>query len=916
MDWNNDWTVDTSFVLDQLEVKYLFPPASTTPVAYDGAGAHIWANKKFPLAWGQDNSEQTIGPEADGYPPDYDYGFTILPLRWYDPFMGLGKEADPTTLPPEGGTVYFTIEVESFYYTVYNMDLYDYLPPGFDYQTGTTTITYTDGTPESHADPAWDGATDPQTLAWYLDYDMPAYSLITFVFGAAPDASAQPGWHMNLARAFGTDFYVETDPNCSYFWPEDWAFVYLKPEVICPCPLYLHPDGPDPGSERELDRVEPTGSSPTTETINNGGSLTFFCTQTLVEDLVIDGTSASVAYLYLQNPSGTPDVTATFAYSHRADFSTYTELGSYLIPDITTSGWREFILAMNATVDAGNYLALWVTESAAGSDSIQLVYDSETYYSRVALNTTTFTEIDWFRTYDDAYPGGVETDSFEAGDTVYYRCEVINPFGNEDITDCRITIYDTQGDPVVEDFSLEPPVGYGSKIYEYALVTDWQPGDYDATVVAYEGMEATCESTETSSLTTGEPTAVKIKELSAAGFDGVVAVEWETGAEIDNLGFIVHRASAPGGPYEQASGFILGLGSSPSGGRYLFIDRGAENGVTYYYRLEAVDTGGKSEWYGPVAGRAIASGGKFVYDPENYAGIGANTEIEPAATATPSPLPTAYSPLPISSPLPTAHCPLSTPSPLPTAYCPLPIIDFGDYDGDGTSDIALFRPATGLWAIRGVTRVYFGAGAVPVAGEYDGDLTADIAVFRPDLGLWTIRGFSRYYFGGAGDLAVPGDYDGDGLTDGAVFRGENGLWAMRGMSRVYFGRDGDLPVPGDYDGDGTADIAIFRPARGLWAIRNGGAYYFGGPGDLPVPGDFDGDGSSEIAVYRPSSGLWAIRGWSRFYFGSGGAVPVPLDFRGEGVLLPTLYRCRSGLWAIRGITRCYFGSGGDLPVAR
>ncbi len=80
-----------------------------------------------------------------------------------------------------------------------------------------------------------------------------------------------------------------------------------------------------------------------------------------------------------------------------------------------------------------------------------------------------------------------------------------------------------------------------------------------------------------------------------------------------------------------------------------------------------------------------------------------------------------------------------------------------DFDGDSRDDIAIFRPAAGMWAIRGVTRVYFGGSAdTPAAGDYTGDGIAEIGVFRKTAGMWAIRGVSRIYFGGSSDTAVGG----------------------------------------------------------------------------------------------------------------------------------------------------------------
>jgi len=117
-----------------------------------------------------------------------------------------------------------------------------------------------------------------------------------------------------------------------------------------------------------------------------------------------------------------------------------------------------------------------------------------------------------------------------------------------------------------------------------------------------------------------------------------------------------------------------------------------------------------------------------------------------------------------------------------------------DFNGDGTGDIAVFRASSGLWLVRGVTRVYFGAtGDAPVPGDYSGSGTDQAAIFRSASGLWIARGVTRAYFG-AGDQAQPGDYNGDGKYDIGIFRGSSGLWAAKGVTRAYFGSSADTAI--------------------------------------------------------------------------------------------------------------------------
>jgi len=292
----------------------------------------------------------------------------------------------------------------------------------------------------------------------------------------------------------------------------------------------------------------------------------------------------------------------------------------------------------------------------------------------------------------------------------------------------------------------------------------------------------------------------------------------------------------------------------------------------------------------------------------------------PSSTSTPSVTPTPSVP-PTSTPTPSVPppTPVITPTPLATpAYL---VLDTGDFNGDGTSEIIIYRAAEGLWAIRDLSRVYFGGGDdIPASGDYDGDDTTDICVVRPASGLWSIRGFTRFYFGQAGDIPAPADYDSGGWTDQAIFRPSTGMWAgiltHQGEKVVYFGAAGDFPVPADYNNDNWAEVAIFRPSTGLWAIRNFTRFYFGGVEDTPIARDYDSDGYSDPAVFRPGSGLWAVRGITRVYLGRAGDNPMPADYTGDGIIDLSIFRQDCGLWTVSGVTRLYFGVSGDIPLSR
>jgi hypothetical protein len=291
-----------------------------------------------------------------------------------------------------------------------------------------------------------------------------------------------------------------------------------------------------------------------------------------------------------------------------------------------------------------------------------------------------------------------------------------------------------------------------------------------------------------------------------------------------------------------------------------------------------------------------------------------------------------------------------------TAACPSrPSI--ADFDGDGTSDGAVFR--AGAWLIHdtgtGLQKagIWTGStpGCIPVGMDYDGDGKTDFTQLCH--GAWHFYDAAGNYVRGiwtggvAGDRPVPADYDGDGRDDVVIFRrgawlffdNDTGGWLPH--RSVWTGAPSwnnapIVPTPMDYDGDGRADFAVY--SGGPWHMFNrDGTYYRGvwtggGPGDLPVPADYTGDGIDDVVIFRNgawlffdvSTGQWlpneSVWTGAPPHWHGAVSLPAPLDYDGDGDADFSVYS--GGPWHLfndDGTYRTGIWTGGvigDQPISR
>ena len=215
----------------------------------------------------------------------------------------------------------------------------------------------------------------------------------------------------------------------------------------------------------------------------------------------------------------------------------------------------------------------------------------------------------------------------------------------------------------------------------------------------------------------------------------------------------------------------------------------------------------------------------------------------------------------------------------------------GDLNGDGKTDVFMWRDADKSWTINLSSGSGFnadrwtgawGSDGPIFTGDLNGDGKTDVFMWRDADKSWTINlstgsGFTADRWTGAwgsdGPIRVA-DLNGDGKADVFMWRQSDNSWTVNLSTGTGFvaqrwlgGCGGDGPVAlGDFNGDKRVDLAIWRNDLKKWMVNLSlgtgfnlqqwtGAWGSDGP---IFTGDLNGDGNTDLFMWRDADKSWTI----------------------------------------------------------
>ncbi|MFH1772225.1 MAG: toxin TcdB middle/N-terminal domain-containing protein, partial [Candidatus Omnitrophota bacterium] len=214
----------------------------------------------------------------------------------------------------------------------------------------------------------------------------------------------------------------------------------------------------------------------------------------------------------------------------------------------------------------------------------------------------------------------------------------------------------------------------------------------------------------------------------------------------------------------------------------------------------------------------------------------------------------------------------------------------GDFDGNGLSDIGIYKPGQGQMqvALSNGTKftgqgpwleASFASGSWQAfTGNFNADRFSDFALYNNETGEVRValaagsgfRGFTTWLSGSETNaIALGGDFNGDSLTDLCLFHKSSGSFEVFFSNASEF-VDGSTwitgfaankdPIIADFNNDGLADCGFWNTQSLGWHYAPSTGSGFGNEriwlgsfgstsGDSATAGDFNGDGITDAAVF-------------------------------------------------------------------
>ncbi len=217
-------------------------------------------------------------------------------------------------------------------------------------------------------------------------------------------------------------------------------------------------------------------------------------------------------------------------------------------------------------------------------------------------------------------------------------------------------------------------------------------------------------------------------------------------------------------------------------------------------------------------------------------------------------------------------------------------INTGDLNGDGKTDVFMWKDAIKTWTVNISNGTGFTMQAWPgwgttskvYTGFLNNDRKTDVFFWDEMEKVWRINlstgtGFEKTTWTGAWGSDGPinvGDLNKDKKTDVFMWRDSDKSWMVNLSTGSGFtmqrwtgawGSDGPIIV-GDLNGDGKTDVFMWRKSDNSWTVnlstgtgfnmqRWTGAWGSDGPINV---GDLNGDGKTDVFMWRQSDNSWTV----------------------------------------------------------